>query len=457
MNLARRQFVLSGIAAAAARARGAPSRSLRTALAGHFQQLRIADSHEHFWDESRRLADPFDFFALASDYAASDVTSAGMSPEDANVVRDPTAPLAARWEKWQPYWNSARFTGYSRAVRMALRDLYHAREISLATLPKINGALAESNRPGVTERLIGKLNVSFCVQDDYWHVQPVRPQSPSYILARRVDRFIVPSSRQDVEALEQLTGLSIATLRDLKRALAKNLADNRAVGMTVLKIGLAYMRELQFAETSEEDAERDFEALMQGNRALPEGFRRSIDRPFRRLEDHMFHEAMRLVEAERVPVQIHTGILAGNRAVIGNTRPGLLTNVFLLYPRIRFDLFHMSFPYQDELLALGKSFPNVHVDFCWAHVISPAVARRTLAAALDIVPANKIFAFGGDYHYPELSYAHGLIARRNVAEVLADFVESGGCSETEAAEIGRIILHDGAAAFFGVADGARKG
>ena len=44
---------------------------------------------------------------------------------------------------------------------------------------------------------------------------------------------------------------------------------------------------------------------------------------------------------------------------------------------------------------------------------------------LDSVPANKIFGFGGDYRYPELSYGHLVIARRNIATVLAARVENG--------------------------------
>ena len=126
----------------------------------------------------------------------------------------------------------------------------------------------------------------------------------------------------------------------------------------------------------------------------------------------MFHQTMQLADAYGVPVQIHTGIQAGNRGVVTNSRPTLLTNIFLLYPRISFDLFHISYPYQNELSALAKSFPNVYADFCWAHVISPEVARRTMAEFLDTVPVNKIFGFGGDYHYPELSYAHAKMARQ---------------------------------------------
>src|SRR5262249_1197947 len=205
---------------------------------------------------------------------------------------------------------------------------------------------------------------------------------------------------------------------------------------------------LLFQETGEAAAEQDFQALMRADRPRPEGFRTAFERPFRRLEDHMFHHVMRLAEAHSLPVQIHTGLFAGNGNVITNSKPTHLINTFLLYPRIRFDIFHLSIPYQEELGLLAKSFSNVYADFCWAYVASPETSRRALGEFLEFVPVNKILGFGGDYKHPELSYAHARMARRTVAEVLASKVESGLCNEEEAFEIGKLLLYENAANLF---------
>jgi predicted TIM-barrel fold metal-dependent hydrolase len=162
----------------------------------------------------------------------------------------------------------------------------------------------------------------------------------------------------------------------------------------------------------------------------------------------MFHHAVRLADAHDLPFQIHTGLLAGNGGFLANTNAQHLTNVFYLYPGVRFDLFHINYPYQDELAVLAKLFPNVHIDFCWAHVVSPGGARRALHEFLDTVPLNKIFGFGGDYRYPELSYAHAKMARGNIAQVLAEKTENGDCSEQEALDIARLRLHDNPARLF---------
>jgi predicted TIM-barrel fold metal-dependent hydrolase len=218
--------------------------------------------------------------------------------------------------------------------------------------------------------------------------------------------------------------------------------------MRAVKSWLAYSRELRFEETPETEAAAAFEKLLRGGEEIPEGFRQAFIRPYRRLEDYMFHKVMRLAGAHRIPVQIHTGAFAGTGGVITNSKPTHLINTFLLYPRIQFDIFHLSFPYADELGALAKAFPNVYPDFCWAHVLSPGTARRALDEYLEAVPLNKILAFGGDYKYVELTCAHAKMARQAVARVLAGKVESRFCTEEEAVSIGKMLLYDNAARLF---------
>jgi hypothetical protein len=47
-----------------------------------------------------------------------------------------------------------------------------------------------------------------------------------------------------------------------------------------------------------------------------------------------------------------------------------------------------------------------------------------------------------------LSYAHLVMARRNIAQVLAERTEAGLNTESEAAELARLMLHDNPAAMF---------
>jgi len=451
MKLGRRSFLGQGAAVAgtAGAPRLFPASALARDLMTELDQVRLYDSHEHLIPEKQRVQEPVDFFTLAGHYAVNDVISAGLSGDDLAVVRDAKAPAERRWQAFEPYWKKARFTGYGQALSIAVRDIYGIEEISGESLPQINEAIRTRNQPGLYRQVLReRARIDWCLVDAYWSEKPVRLDPDYFLLAQKFDGFVAPASRKDIERLEKLADVSIHSLADLKKALAATFEQAIRAGMVSVKSTLAYRRELLFHEVSERDAVLDFEAMMKGGAAMPQGFRSQKVRPFRRLEDHMFHQVVRLAEAHRYPFQIHTGLLAGNSCFIENTNPTLLTNLFYLYPGVKFDLFHIGYPYQEELGVLAKLFPNVYADFCWAHVISPPGSRRALEEYLETAPVNKILAFGGDYRFPELTYAHARMARSNVAQALAVKVEAGLFSEPQALEVGRLLLRDNALALF---------
>ena len=43
-----------------------------------------------------------------------------------------------------------------------------------------------------------------------------------------------------------------------------------------------------------------------------------------------------------------------------------------LHSEVVFDLFHGGWPFMGEFLFLGKNYPNVNLDMCWANTIDPA-------------------------------------------------------------------------------------
>lgn len=89
------------------------------------------------------------------------------------------------------------------------------------------------------------------------------------------------------------------------------------------------------------------------------------------------------------------------------------------------------------------------------HIISPSRARSALCEWLDEVPANKILGFGGDYLSVEGTYGHSVIARDNVARVLAAKVEEGDYSLEDARKYASWILRDNALGLF-FPNGIRK-
>ena len=125
-----------------------------------------------------------------------------------------------------------------------------------------------------------------------------------------------------------------------------------------------------------------------------------------------------------------------------HSNPELLLNLFLEYPDVKFDIFHISYPYQHSLTALAKNFPNVYKDMRWAHIISPNASVNSLLEWFDTVPINKISTFGGDYMLLDGVYGHLTIAKENVARVLSLKTEQGLFDIDNAKDIAKMLFYD---------------
>ena len=324
MPIRRRTFLSS---AAAAPAAGAPSPALAKRLESEIERIRLYDSHEHLIPEKTRLEQPADFFTLAGHYAQNDVISAGLAGEDLKTVGDAKAPLGRRWAAFEPFWDAARHTGYGQALAIAVRDLYGGLEISRRNIARIDAAVRDGNRPGLYSRVLReKAQIDWCLVDANWAEKPARLDRDDFLLAQKFDGFVTPNSGKDLERLEGISGgLDSPRWRISARRSRPPSSRPSAPVMVTVKSTLAYQRALEFREVDKAAAARDFDALTTGV-AMPAGFRRSLERPLRHLEDYMFHQVVRLADAHRYPFQIHTGILAGNRMFLENLNPRLLAN-----------------------------------------------------------------------------------------------------------------------------------
>ncbi|HYO81558.1 MAG TPA: amidohydrolase family protein, partial [Bryobacteraceae bacterium] len=382
-------------------------------------------------------------YTLASHYVIHAAVSAGLMPADRKVVESADAPVAERWKRFEPHWRNMQWTGYGEALRIAIRDVYGIREITAATIPKIQEAIRSRSRAGLYREILkDRARIHVCINDHYWTAGPDNMDPEFFVLAQKFDGYLMPITRGGVERLGAQVNHDISDLGGLKKALEKQFQKALALGLVAVKSTIAYQRDLRLKETGVADAERDLRQVFKTEEAAERGWRLVRDRPAQALSNHMFHHLAGLAGAAGIPFQIHTGLQAGNGNFLEHTRPTDLTEVFFIHPRTRFDLFHIGYPYWQECAVLGKTFPQVFIDFCWMHVVSPTGAQNALKEMLDLVPVNKIMGFGGDYLYPELSYAHLTMAQHNIARVLADKVEARAFSEEEGARLGRMLLRD---------------
>jgi predicted TIM-barrel fold metal-dependent hydrolase len=408
-----------------------------------FEQIQAIDSHEHLPPESVRLERKLDVFHLFSHYTADDLRAAGMTQETYDRVLDASKPLDGRWAEFKRYWPYIRHMSYARPALLAISDLLGFDDLNDDTYAPISEALNVSNKPGRYKEIIrDRSNIRKCI---------VHAESPDDVPDRDlfapvpyVGPFVQVRTLAELRALEKLCDASIHTLDDLVAAAAAQVGRWKEAGAVGLKCGLAYERTLFFDKVTRDDADRIFCRIFEH---IGEGPSFLEAKP---LQDFMLHQLIRASIDSRLVFVFHTGIQAGGKNILANTNPTLLTNLFMEYREAKFDLFHGGYPYLGEFGVLGKYFPNVWLDMAWLHIVSPAGARRALSEWLEIVPANKIIGFGGDYEVVEKVYGHMKMARENLALVLASKVERDEIARAQATFIGERILRDNAAELYGI-------
>jgi predicted TIM-barrel fold metal-dependent hydrolase len=219
-------------------------------------------------------------------------------------------------------------------------------------------------------------------------------------------------------------------------------------GMVTIKTPMAYWRTLYIRDVKYKTAKESYEkAAKKYFKAKKKNPAAELELP-RNLDDYMLRVLLSAANEESFVIQIHTGIQEGMRHDLEDSNPMLLKNLFAQYPDLTFDLFHMGYPYERELIVLAKTHPNVYIDMCWAHIISPFASRAAFYEMLDVLPYTKIFGFGGDYMFFDGVAGHLTLAKQNICAVLSQKVCSGECGIDLAEKILQAVLHDNAKRVF---------
>jgi len=415
-------------------------RELEAALVEAIGELEIIDCHEHLGPEVRRVESEVDVFTLFTSYTHRDLVLAGMSEADYRRLFDRSLPLEQRWTMFRPYWEQIRWGSYARAALLAARKFYGVDDINDDTYVRLSEAMRAANKPGIYERMLrdacGILTALTLCGETRLGTPLLTPlvRTPYRFLPAEANAYQMARTWEELTHPAFAPGEEITSLEQYLDAFGRYLAASRKEGAVGLK-----MPANPYGPPSESEARAAFEKLRDGKEScLP---------PVNPLRDYLADRMVAMAAEMDMVVAVHTGYWGDFR----NVHPLHMIPMLRRHPEARFDVFHLGYPWTRQTLMLGKEFPNVWVNFCWMNIISPTCAADALAEAVDVLPASKVLAFGGDYgRAVEKVYGHLVIARENVARALARHILDGRFGEREALQLARRWFRDNPVELYGL-------
>jgi len=416
------------------------------ALREYIETLPIIDCHDHSSQMGPKPTDPVK--AVIDWYMRADIASAS-SEAEVEIIFDEKRPLEERWPLLERAWQRARHTGYAQVIRRALREFYHEPDLTLEALQRIGANPIdfsdEANYTAILDKARIVLRLEDCWPNPKDFLAGTYHMPPRSRLMISLPGFHNLRASYEVQANAAIIDRCVTSLDEYLDACREIFTRLKAAGAAGFKDQSAYNRSLAFGNPTRQQAEEAFNWMM----ADP---RRSLAYPdaVQPLSDYLFQHFMRIARDLDLPVQIHTGHMAGSYNEITKANAIHLTSLLELHRETRFDLFHANWPYSGEILFLIKNYPNVALDFCWAHMVDPLYSQALLRQAISSVPHAKIHGYGSDLGGDMLTsaWAHADLARDNIAMALADLVEIDYLDLDEARSIAADWLFNNPNAFF---------
>ena len=415
-------------------------------IKNYLETIEIVDTHEHL----QIPADSNTFFLFNTvSYFVSDITSAGAPsfPVTQNIKFN----ADSLWNLFGKFYNYSRATSYHEQFMNTLRILYgynkpYLLKEDVPDLYKRMIANRYRNYGKWFDDVYKKSHFKTMLNDQYWNHFNTDLDTAHFKLVCNISSCVLLIN-EAAEKKKITSDKNLLKFMNREVIVTKNLDDYidlvdsvltifKIKGAVCLKNVLAYSRSIDFDDIDYNTASKIF------NKS---GVRDKLE--IKQLQDFIFHHIIQQSIRLGLPIQIHTGYLAGNRGWLDNGHPMKLLNLFIKYPEARFILFHGGYPWTGDYVALGKQFSNVYLDLVWLPQISKTAAIRTLNEMLDAVPYNKIM-WGGDVLVIDDAVGSLELAKEVVASVLSERIEKGWMTEDIALDVAKHIFRDNAMEIF---------
>ena len=376
-------------------------------LFDYARSIPTIDTHEHIpANESDYNSTPITFGELFIPYIVNDLYSSGMKFDiKGNMRTVPFYMIKDDWDAFEPYWNNVKYGGYARSLRIALKKYYGIADLTRENHKTILAKINENNKPGIIKRVM---------QDDCNIVKSINCRNEishyanDFVLSNISTPSLICNSKAGIDImLEYCGGSKIKNIDELVEL------GNIWMEMKAKEGAIEFKGRANPVTTPDKTkAEAELQRILKGENL--------IEWDIQNLTAYVFENNIRKAAELDRPVAVHTGVWHDFRNLdILDTLSFIERN-----PGTRFDIYHLGIPYPRTALQIIKNFPNAYMNLCWAHIVAPEMLIQSMIEAIDMVPMNKIFAFGADYvRVIEKVYGHLQIAKENISIILGDRVD----------------------------------
>lgn len=414
--------------------------SFREELLEIMQEIKTIDCHSHTnLKSSYYKIGQINLFNLMSYYEREiySATGKGLGQLCADAKTD-----AERWQILKSVVERTHNVSYWRHNVVMYRELFEMEDDDVTddNWEKLNETIKQKTADPNWYHHVTKdvCNLATQVRNIPWF----EDWEPEYFTAvLRMESALNLHDKNTRASLEKYLNTSIDSLKSLKQALSDLTEEYCERGSVGIKLAHAYGRTLLSEHVPDDTANNIFAKALGGGTL-------STDE-IKQLQDYIIFFLARMAGEMGIVFQIHTGV-QGTWGNIPDSNPLHLIPLIRANSSTRFDLFHAGYPYSREIGMLAKHWPNVWLNMCWMYVITMEGSRQSLNEWIDLVPGERLLGFGSDVGSPEFIYAHLIMARSCIADVLSQKVERDFLSKRVAIDLIYKMLRENAITLYGL-------
>jgi uncharacterized protein len=356
--------------------------------------LKVIDAHEHMLcadDHSKRYLSFWNFF---SDYVKWDLMSAGLPKSYEGYMPKNEQEVIELFNVIEPYLPYVENGSYMLSVKMALKKYFGYDKITRKNFLDITRRLNKENTVENYHKILKDAHIVKLLEQS---IQG-NPHETEFVNLTTLNWQWEIQQRVTKMCREN----KAMTLNDVFAFYERELTKEKEGG----SVGIKFFPHVFIERYDTAIAKQQFEAVKNG----ADFNQRST------LARVIYEKQIEIGTKLKMVIAIHTGVWAD----ITDKTPMILFPIVAKYPNATFDIYHMGIPEIREAAFLGKNYPNVYLNLCWAYSVSENMVLNSLDEWIDLVPTNKIIGFGGDViTLPQHAVGMLIVAKHVLCKALA--------------------------------------